>query len=86
MAADVHDATGALLLRAGGVVSERLLGQLATRGVKTLPVETQEQLSPEALAERRAAVAADLEKRFACVRDEPLMRGANKHADRKETG
>ncbi|MCW8918797.1 MAG: hypothetical protein OQL08_08290 [Gammaproteobacteria bacterium] len=73
VAADVVDGQGNMLLGAGGVVNARILEQLARRGVVSLPLLVEVALSAEEVAARRAALEAQLDEQFACVRGQPLM-------------
>lgn len=73
VAADVRDGQGNFLLGAGSVVSERVLAQLARRGIETLPVMVRATLAPEEREARRAALAAELAARFSCVQGDEWM-------------
>lgn len=73
VAADVLDSQGNMLLKAGSVVSERLLEQLSRRGVTSLPVAVLEELTPEQRTARDEALEAELTQRFSVVREQPLM-------------
>ena len=73
LAQDVLDERGNRMVSAGAILSDRSIGMLQNRDVKTVHIYEVEELSSEELKARRAEIAQDIEQRFRKVQDEPLM-------------
>lgn len=64
LGANVQDASGRILLRAGSMLTEAAIGSLRRRNVETLPIEVQEVVDAEQQEGRRVEIERHLQRAF----------------------